>query len=92
MSVRVYTDEIKDANLIAEVDGVGYMPTPIPTPEKPGEATPEPTPQILFDVNAEGGDNGAITNRGNAKVGVIDGGANGTKKALEVSGRSADWQ
>ena len=90
-AVRVYADEINDANLIAEVDGVGYTPTPVPAPDKPGEATPEPTPQILFDVDAEGGDNGAITNRGDAKVNVVDGGADGTKKALEVSGRSADW-
>lgn len=90
-AVKVYTDEIKDENLVAEVGGVGFSPTPTPAPEKPGEATPEPTPAVIFDVNAEDGDSGVISNRGDATVNVVEGGANGTGKAIEVSSRSADW-
>ena len=90
-AVKVYADEIKDENLIAEVDGVGFSPSPTPEPEKPGMATPEPTPEVIFDVNAEDGDNGVIESRGNATIRVVDGGANGTDKAIEVSTRSADW-
>lgn len=90
-AVKVYTDEIKDENLIAEVDGVGFTPSPTPEPEKPGEATPEPTPATIVEVNAEDGDSGVIENRGNATVTVVDGGANGSGKAIEVSTRSADW-
>lgn len=91
VAVKVYTDEIKDENLVAEVEGVGFTPTPTPAPVNPGEATPEPTPQTLFDVDAEDGDIGAISSRGSAKITVVDGGANGTGKAMEVSGRTADW-
>ena len=50
-SVKVYTDEIKDSNLIAEADGFGHMPTPEPT--KSADATPEPTPAVLVDADME---------------------------------------
>lgn len=90
-SVKVYMDEISEDNLVAGVDGVGFLPTPTPAPQNPGEATPEPTPAVIFQVDAEDGDNGVITNRGDAKINIIDGGANNTKKAIQVSGRSQDW-
>lgn len=90
-AVKVYMDEIKDENLIAEAEGVGFTPSPEPEPEKPGEATPEPTPAVIFDVNAEDGESGVIQKRGNATLTIVDGGANNSKKAIEISTRSADW-
>lgn len=90
-AVKVYADGISADNLVAEVGGVGFLPTPTPTPLDPSLATPEPTPAVIFDVDAEDGDSGVITNRGDAKIAVIDGGANNTKKAIEVSNRSQDW-
>lgn len=90
-AVKVYADGISADNLVAEVGGVGFLPTPTPTPLDPSLATPEPTPAVIFQVDAEDGDSGVITNRGDAKIAVIDGGANNTKKAIEVSNRSLDW-
>lgn len=81
-AVKVYMDEIKDENLIAEAEGVGFTPSPEPEPEKPGEATPEPTPAVIFDVNAEDGESGVIQKRGNATLTIVDGGANSSKKQL----------
>lgn len=91
-AVKVYMDEIKDSNLIAEVEGVGFTPSPEPEPTVMPEPTPEPTPAVLFDVNAEDGKSGAITNRGDAKVTVVDGGANNTGKAILVSDRTSGWK
>lgn len=92
VAVKVYTDEITDDNLIAEVDGVGYTPTPTPAPTPEGEPTPEPTPAILVNADMENGDCSPIVNRGDAKVTIVeDDGANGTAKSAEVSNRSQDW-
>lgn len=90
-AVKVYMDEISEDNLIAEVDGVGYVPTPTPAPTQQGEATPEPTPATLVDADMENGDYDPVTNRGDAKLAIVDDGANNTKKSVEVSNRSQDW-
>ncbi|MCH5265786.1 MAG: family 43 glycosylhydrolase [Lachnospiraceae bacterium] len=90
VSVKVYTDEISDANLIAKADGVGTHPTPTPTPFT-GEPTPVPTPQVLFNATMENGDTAPITKRGDASVSVAEGGANNTAKCAAVTGRKSDW-
>ena len=90
VAVKVYTDAVKDENLVAEVRGVGFTPTPVP--KKPTtEVTPEPTPGVIIDVNAEDDETGVIAKRGDAQVAVVDGGANGTEKAIKVTDRTADW-
>ena len=91
-SIRVYTDDFKDDNLVAEIEGVGFDPTPSPTPYD-GPATPEPTPQNLIDENMESGSSGVLKARGSgsAKLTIADGGANNTAKCAEISGREADW-
>lgn len=74
-SVKVYMDEIKDANLLAEVKGPGTVPTP--TPEGPVETlppTPEPTPQVIFDVDFEDGEKAPFTAR-SATVEIANDGA-----------------
>ena len=88
-SVKVYTDEIKDSNLVAEADGFGHMPTPEPT--KSADATPEPTPAVLVNADMEKGEYEPIASRGSASVSVVDDGANNTKKSAKVTGRTADW-
>ncbi len=90
ISVQVYTDEIKDENKIAEIDGVGYMPTPSPTPFT-GQATPEPTPEVLVNANMEDGNYAPVASRGDAKLEIADDGANNTSKSVKVTNRSADW-
>lgn len=87
-SIRVYTDDFKDDNLVAEVEGVGADPTPTPTPFV-GTPTPEPTPQIL--VNATMEDGVAPLAARSATISLEDGGANGTAKCAKVSGRAEDW-
>lgn len=88
-SVKVYTDEIKDSNLVAEADGFGHMPTPEPT--KSADATPEPTPAVLVNADMEKGEYEPIASRGSASISVVDDGANNTKKSAKVTGRTADW-
>lgn len=90
ISVKVYSDEITEANKLAEVDGVGHMPTPTPTPAT-GDATPAPTAALLIDANMENGDSEPIAARGPTTLSVVDDGANGTKKSVQVSDRSSDW-
>lgn len=90
-AVKVYMDEIADENLVAEVDGVGYVPTPTPAPTEPGEATPEPTPATLVEADMEAGDYDPVVSRGDAKLAIVDDGANNTTKSVEVSNRSQDW-
>lgn len=90
-SVKVYMDEIKDANLLAEVKGPGTVPTP--TPEGPVETlppTPEPTPQVIFDVDFENGKEAPFTDR-NATVGIANDGAGDSSKCLSVTGRTSSW-
>lgn len=89
-SVSVYIDEIKDENKVAEINGPGLDPTPVPT-EAAGEATPEPTPAVLVDANMENSDYEPIANRGDAKLSIEEGGANGTSKSVKVTNRSQDW-
>lgn len=89
-SVSVYIDEIKDENKVAEINGPGLDPTPVPT-EAAGEATPEPTPAVLVDANMENSDYEPIENRGDAKLSIEEGGANGTSKYVKVTNRSEDW-
>ncbi len=88
-SVRVYMDSMEESNLIAALDGVGTEPTKEPVEE--GTPTPVPTPKILIDNNFEDGSKGAFGNRGSETVDVTDGGANGTAKALTVTGRTSGW-
>ena len=88
-SVKVYTDEIKDSNLVAEAGGFGHMPTPEPT--KSADATPEPTPAVLVNADMEKGEYEPIASRGSASISVVDDGANNTKKSANVTGRTADW-
>lgn len=88
-SVKVYTDEIKDSNLIAEADGFGHMPTPEPT--KSADATPEPTPAMLVNADMEKGEYEPMAPRGSASISVVDDGANNTKKSAKVTGRTEDW-
>lgn len=90
VSVKVYVDKIADDSLIAEADGFGTHPTATPTPMT-GTPTPEPTPQVLIQADMEKGDAAPISNRGDAAVDVIDGGANGTSKCAEITNRSQDW-
>lgn len=89
-SVSVYIDEIKDENKVAEINGPGLDPTPVPT-EAAGEATPEPTPAVLVDANMENSDYEPIANRGDAKLSIEKDGANGTSKSVKVTNRSEDW-
>lgn len=89
-SVSVYIDEIKDENKVAEINGPGLDPTPVPT-EAAGEATPEPTPAVLVDANMENSDYEPIANRGDAKLAIEEDGANGTSKSVKVTNRSQDW-
>ena len=89
-SVSVYIDEIKDENKVAEINGPGLDPTPVPT-EAAGEATPEPTPAVLVDANMENSDYEPIANRGDAKLSIEEDGANGTSKSVKVTNRSEDW-
>ena len=88
-SVKVYTDEIKDSNLIAEADGFGHMPTPEPT--KSADATPEPMPAVLVNADMEKGEYEPMASRGSASISVVDDGANNTKKSAKVTGRTDDW-
>lgn len=90
VSVKVYTDEIAEANLIAQTDGVGTHPTATPAPLV-GTPTPEPTPQVLFSATMENGDVAPVGPRGSTSVDVIDGGANGTSKGAEITNRTQDW-
>lgn len=88
-SMRVYTDDFSDDNLVAEIEGVGNAPTPSPTPYD-GEPTPEPTPQILFNATMENGTVEPLTGR-SATVSAVDGGANNTSKCAKVSERTQVW-
>ena len=90
-SVKVYIDDMTEENLVAQAGDVGYMPTPTPEPAKPSEATPEPTESVLVDANMENGDYEPIVGRGDVGITVVDDGANGTKKGIEISNRSDDW-
>lgn len=90
--IQIYLDSISDDNLIGEVNGIGYEPTPTPAPTDPSEATPEPTPAVLFNVDGEDGTAGVLKGRSGKEVfTVVDGGANDTKKGIKVSGRTAGW-
>ena len=89
-SIKIYSDEIADSGLVAQVEGVGHMPTPSPTPLK-GDATPAPTAALLIDANMENGDSEPVASRGSTTLTIVDDGANGTKKSVKVSDRTEDW-
>lgn len=88
-SVKVYIDSMEDSNLIAALDGVGIDPTKEPAND--ATPTPEPEPQVLLDRDFEDGSKAPFGNRGPEKVDVTDGGANGTAKAITVTGRTSNW-
>ena len=88
-SVKVYTDSVIDANLIAEAEGVGIVPTPTPAPTYVAP-TPVPTPQVIYDVDFEDGKATPFEKR-SSTIEVADGGANGSAKCLHVSGRTSNW-
>lgn len=90
VSIKIYSDEIADSGLVAQVEGVGHMPTPSPTPLK-GDATPAPTAALLIDANMENGDSEPVASRGPTTLTIVDDGANGTKKSVKVSDRTEDW-
>lgn len=91
-SVKVYMDEIKDENLLADVKGPGTIPTP--TPEGPSEPLPEtaaPTPQVIFNIDFEDNKTEPFDGRGSATVSIAEDGAGDSQKSLFVSGRSSTW-
>ena len=90
-SVSVYLDEISETNKIAEVNGPGLDPTPVPTEAPAGEATPVPTPAVIVNANMEDGGTDPIAKRGGVGFTVVDDGANGTTKSVKVTGRTQDW-
>lgn len=79
-----------ESNQVAEVYGIGTTPTPSPTPVT-GQATPEPTPQVLVNVTMEDGKTDPVSPRGSTAINIIDGGANDTSKCAEVTKRTSDW-
>lgn len=90
-SVKVYMDDMTDANLIAEVNGPGTVPTPTPGTSGDGADTPAPTPQVIYNIDFENGSTEPYENRGSATVSIDSNGAGDSSKCMKVSGRTATW-
>lgn len=92
-SVKVYMDSISEENLVGEVKGPGSVPTPTPGASggDSAEATPEPTPQTIYDVDFEDGSTEPFAGRGSAAVESFEDGADGSEKSIKISGRASAW-